>query len=198
MSAVSSGRPWIRTASIGVALLALAGCGHSGNSVATSAKTTTPGASWSPAPAAPPNPQTLLRAAALAVAQVPDGTLTFIRSDTADTGTWKVRVVTNEGTEQQVKIGADGRTVLVGPTPRNDSEADKAGHRDLVQAAHLDYRAAVNKVLAVVSDGSITELKLDREDGTTVWDADVYDTHLVEHNVEINATSGDLVSNKQD
>lgn len=197
MSTVSLRRPWIQTASIGVVLVALAGCGHSGNPVATSAKTTTSSASWSPAPAAPPNPQTLLRAAAEAVAQVPDSTLIFIQSDTADTGTWKVRVVAHEGTEQQLKIGADGRTVLVGPGPRNDSEADKARHRDLVQATHLDYRAAVNKVLAVVSDGSITELELENKDGTTVWDADVYDTHLVEHKVEINAASGDLVANRQ-
>jgi hypothetical protein len=196
MATVSS-RSWIRTASLSVVLVALAGCGHSGNPGATSAKTTTSSSSWSPAPAAPPDPQTLLHAGATALEKVPDSTLIFIQSDTADAGTWKIRVVVSDGTEQQLKIGADGITVLVGPTPRNDSETDKTKHRDLVQAAHLDYQAAVNKTLAAVPNGSITELKLDDKDGTVMWDADVYDTYLVEHKVEINAASGELAANKQ-
>jgi len=182
---------------MGVVLVALAGCGHSGNPGTTSAANTTASSSWSPAPAAPPDPQTLLRAGATAVAKVPDGTLIFIQSDTADAGTWKVRVATQDGTEQQVKTGADGITVLVGPTPRNDSDADKAKRRNLVQAARLDYQAAVNKVLAAVPNGSITELKLDDKDGTAMWDANVYDTYLVEHKVAINAASGELAANKQ-
>ncbi|KAA8957645.1 metallopeptidase [Mycobacterium sp.] len=199
MAAVLS-QSWLRTASIGVVVVALAGCGHSGKPAATSATSTdktTAGASWSPAPSAPPDPQTLLRAGSTAVAKVPDSTLIFIQSDTADAGTWKIRLATPDGNEQELKTGSDGITVLVGPTPRNDSDADKAKRRNLVQAARLDYQTAVNKVLAAVPNGSITELRLDDKDGTTLWDADVYDTYLVEHKVAINATSGDLVANKQ-
>lgn len=149
------------------------------------------------APDAPPDPQTLLRAAATAVKHVPGGTLIFIQSETDDMGTWKTHVVTADGTEQQVKVGSDGYTVLVGPTPTHDTDTDKAKHRSLVQAPHLDYQAAVTKVLAAVPDGSIGTLQLDDRNGTTMWDADVWDTNLVGHKVAINATSGELVSNKQ-
>lgn len=194
MAAISS-RPWIRAASIGVVLVALVGCGHSGNSGATSTTTTSDG--FNAAPSAPPDPQTLLRAGARAVTKVPNGTLIFIQSVTEDTGTWKVRVVTSDGGEQQVKVGSDGMTVLIGPTARNDSAADKAKRRELVQAAHIDYQAAVNKMLAAVPNGSITVLQLDDTNGATVWDADVWDINLVEHKVAINAASGELISNKQ-
>jgi uncharacterized membrane protein YkoI len=197
MAAVTS-RSWIRTALIGVVLVALAGCGHSGNPSATSATaTTTTGSSWSVAPATPPDPHTLLRAAASAVAKVPGGTLTFIQSQTDDTGTWKVRVVTPDGYEQQVKVGSDGYAVLVGPNPRKDSDADKAKRRGLVQTAHLDYQAAMNKMLAALPNGSITELELDDKNGTTMWEAVVWDTNLVGHKVAINAASGELVANNQ-
>jgi uncharacterized membrane protein YkoI len=179
--------------SIAVVLVALAGCGHyparhSGNKSAAS------GSSGSAVPAAPPNPQMLLRAAGTAVAKVPGSTLIFIQSQTDDTGTWKTHVVTSGGTEQQLKVGSDGYTVLVGPNPRNDSDADKAKRRDLVQAAHLDYRAAVDKILVAVPDGAITTLKLDDQNGTTMWEADVWDTNLVEHKVAINAASGELAA----
>ncbi|MGH3634325.1 PepSY domain-containing protein [Mycobacterium sp.] len=196
MAAVTS-RSWIRAVSIGAVLVALAGCGNSGNTSAPSATTTTTsGASWS-RPDAPPDPRTLLRTGATAVATVPNSTLIFIESETDDAGTWKVQVVTPDGTEQQMKIGVDGFTVLVGPTPKNDSAADKAEHRNLVQAAHLDYQAAVNKTLAALPNGSITKLNLDQKNGTTSWDADVWDVNLVEHQVTINAASGELVANKQ-
>jgi hypothetical protein len=184
-----------RFAFICITLLALAGCGHGGKPAATSA-TTTSSASWS-RPDAPPDPHTLLRAGATAVAAVPNSVLTFIESETDDAGTWKARVVAPDGTEQQLKIGVDGVTVLVGPTPKNDSDTDKAQHRTLIQSAHLDYQAAVNKMLGAVPNGSVTQLKLDDANNTTVWDADVWDTYLVEHKVTINAASGDVVANNQ-
>lgn len=149
------------------------------------------------APSAPPDPQTLLRAAATAVKKVPEGTLIFIQSQTDDAGTWKTHVVTPDGTEQQVKVGSDGYTVLVGPTPIKDSDADKAAHRDLIQAAHVDYQTAVNKMLAAVPDGSITTLRLESQRGTLMWDGDVWDTNLKGHKVEINAASGDLVADNK-
>lgn len=186
----------IRTAFVCITLLALAGCGHDGKPAATSA-TTTSSASW-PRPDAPPDPHTLLRAGATAVGTVPNSILTFIASETEDEGTWKARVVAPDGTEQQLKIGVDGVTVLVGPTPKNDSDTDKAQHRSLIQAAHLDYQAAVNKMLTVVPNGSITELKLDDTNNTTVWNGHVWDTNLVGHKVTINAASGEVVANKQE
>lgn len=179
----------------------LSGCANSNKAAPASslATSTSSGASWS-RPTSPPDPQTLLRAAATAAAKTPDGTLTFIESETDDAGTWKVRLTSPDGTEQQLKIGVDGLTVLVGPTPNNDSTADKEKRRALLhgaQAAQLDYRSAVDKMLAAVPNGSITELKLTDANATTVWEAQVWDTYLVEHDVTVNAVSGDLVANKQ-
>ncbi|MBS9533369.1 PepSY domain-containing protein [Mycobacterium sp. M1] len=181
---------------IAVAMLALAGCGGSGKQGAASAQSTSPEGTWS-RPDAPPDPHTLLRAGALAVGQVPDSALIFIESQTNDAGTWKVRVVTPDGSEQQLKIGADGVAVLVGPASTNDSDGDKAKRRANIDGAHLDYEAAVGKILAEVPNGSITGLSLVDMNGTIVWDADVWDTELVEHDVTINAATGAVTANRQ-
>lgn len=154
-------------------MVALTGCGHSGNSAATSATGTTPRATWS-RPSAPPDPRTLEHAAGTVVAAVPNSMLTFIRTEQG--GAWKVFVVTPAGTEQAMDAASDGGTVLVGPTPKGESDADKANNRFRVQAAHLDYRAAVDKLLAAVPNGSITELSLADSNGSTAWEADVWDT----------------------
>ncbi|HET9875105.1 MAG TPA: PepSY domain-containing protein [Mycobacterium sp.] len=189
-------RLWVGSVLVSVAVLAPAGCGNSSNPGTTSTTTTTTGAAWS-RPDTPPDPHTLLRAGGAALAAVPDSTLIFIESETDDAGTWKVRMATADGTEQQVKVGSDGVTVLVGPTPKNDSAADKAKRRANIQAAQLDYRAAVDKALAAVPNGSITKLDLDDTNGTTVWQADVWDTYIVEHQVTINASSGEITANNQ-
>jgi uncharacterized membrane protein YkoI len=137
----------------------------------------------------------LLSAGAAAVKQVPGGTLISIRSE--QSGAWKVQVATPDGTDQSMDVSSDGVTVMVGPTPRKESDAEKAEIRASVQAARLDYRAAVDKMLAAVPEGSITDLKLDDSSGTTVWEADVWDSFIVEHKVTINAASGELIANKQ-
>lgn len=179
-----------------VVALGLVSCGSNGRSGATGTPSTTPGTSWS-RPDAPPDPHTLLRAADLAVSQVPDSVLIFIESQTNDAGTWKIRVVTPDGTERQLKIGSDGMAVLVGPTATEDTDADKTKRRANIDGAHLDYRTAVGKVLAAVPNGSITELSLLDMNGTVVWDADVWDTDLVEHDVTVDAASGVVTGNRQ-
>ncbi|WP_374101681.1 PepSY domain-containing protein [Mycobacterium sp. SM1] len=176
------------------AIVGLAGCAHRGNPGATSTATTTKTATWS-RPASPPDPQVLLRAGAAAVKQVPGGTLISIRSE--QSGAWKVQVATPDGTDESMDVSSDGVTVMVGPTPRRESDADKAKIRARVQAARLDYRAAVGKMLAAVHDGAITEMKLAERNGATVWEADVWDTYIVEHKVTINAASGELIANTQ-
>lgn len=192
-------RFWVGAALVSVtsaALLGLAGCGHRNQPEATSPASTTATSTWS-RPDAPPDPHTLLRAGATALAQVPDSTLVFIASATDDAGTWTVQLVTADGTEQEAKIGVDGIAVLVGPTPRNGSDVDKANRRNNIQAARLDYRAAVQKVLAAVPNGAITELSLAERNATVVWQADVWDTELVEHQVTIDAASGEVTANQQ-
>jgi hypothetical protein len=190
----------MRTATRTVALVCvtvawLAGCGRSGDSTATTTTTsTTPHATWT-RPAAPPDPQTLLHAGSVAVAAVPNGKLTLIRSQ--DTGTWRVLVSTPDGTNQSMDVSSDGVTLMVGPTPTNESEADKAQNRARVQAARVDYRAAAEKILATIAGASISELSLGDGNGTTVWQAVAWDTYIVEHQVTIDAVSGDVIANKQ-
>lgn len=179
-----------------VAVLALAGCSGNSRSGVKSEESPTPGASWS-RPDAPPDPHTLLRAGDLAVSQVPNSVLIFIESQANDAGTWKARVVTRDGAERQLTIGSDAVSVLVGPTATDDSDADKAKRRANVDGAHLDYRAAVTRVLVAVPNGSITELSLLDMNGTVVWDADVWDAELVEHDVTIDAASGAITSNRK-
>ena len=121
----------------------------------------------------------------------------FIESQTSHAGPRKALVFTSEGTERQLKIGSDGVAVLVGPTATEDSDADKAKRRANVDGAHLDYRRAVATVLTAVPNGSITELSLLDMNGAIVWNADVWDTDLVEHDVTIDAASGAVTANRQ-
>lgn len=179
-----------------VIALAFAGCSGSGRSGTKAAGSSTPGASWS-RPDAPPDPRTLLRAGDLAVSQVRNSVLIFIESETNDAGTWRARVVTPDGAERQLTIGSDAVAVLTGPTATDDSDADKAKRRANVDGAHLDYRAAVNRVLTAVPSGAITELSLLDINGTVVWDADVWDTDLLERDVVIDAASGAITTNRQ-
>lgn len=179
-----------------VIALAFAGCSGSDRSGTKAAGSSTPGASWS-RPDAPPDPRTLLRAGDLAVSQVRNSVLIFIESETNDAGTWRARVVTPDGAERQLTIGSDAVAVLTGPTATDDSDADKAKRRANVDGAHLDYRAAVNRVLTAVPSGAITELSLLDINGTVVWDADVWDTDLLERDVVIDAASGAITTNRQ-
>jgi hypothetical protein len=177
-----------------VLIFVLAACGHTG----TSSTPTAPSSvhkSWSPPPSAPPDPQSLLRAGATAVAQVAHSMLNFI--ETEQSQAWRVRVVVPDGNEQQMDIGSDGMTVLVEPTPRNNSDAGTAARRARMAGAHLDYRAAVDKILQVVPSGSITYLSLADTSGATAWEADVWDTQLVEHKVVVDAATGAVLRNKQ-
>lgn len=192
-------RCWVGPVVVSIGLVGLVGCGNSAHpepmSSAASTATST-SALWS-RPDAPPDPRTLLRAGATALDQVPGSTLVFIQSQTDDAGTWKTELATADGAGQEVKIGVDGIAVLVGPTPHNDSDTDKAQRRADVQAARLDYRAATDRALVAVPNGSITELRLAETNGTVTWAAVVWDTELVEHQVTIDAASGQVTANKQ-
>ncbi|MGV0626679.1 PepSY domain-containing protein [Mycolicibacter minnesotensis] len=180
-----------------VVALALSGCGGTGMSGPSSEEAPAAPEAWTGSEA-PPDPDNLLRAGDLAVAQVPDSVLIFIENQTSDAGTWNAGVVAPDGTEHRLQIGADGVAVLTGPTVTEDSDADKAKRRANVDGTHLDHRGAVDRVLGAVPDSSITELSLIDVNGTVVWDADVWDDKLAEHNVTVNAASGAVIGNRSD
>ncbi|BBY25513.1 hypothetical protein [Mycobacterium stomatepiae] len=145
--------------------------------------------------AAPPDPQTPLHAGSVALATVPNGKVTLIRSQ--DTGSWRVVVAAPDGTDQSMDVSSDGVTLMVGPTPTNESDTDKAQTRAWAQAARVDYRAAAEKILATIAGASISELSLGDSNGTTVWQAVAWDSYIVEHRVTIDAVSSDVIANKQ-
>jgi uncharacterized membrane protein YkoI len=136
----------------------------------------------------------LRRAGGTATSAVPDSTLISIEAER--NARWEVQVVASDGTEHEMDVSSDGATVTSGPTAKNEGEADKAKHRDRVQSARLDYLAAADKVLAEVPEGTITELNLDSDDGTTVWESDVIDGSQMKHEVVIDAASGQVLENK--
>ncbi|MCV7029713.1 hypothetical protein [Mycobacterium sherrisii] len=176
----------------------LAGCGHGGDSTATSTLTSPSSTgvhtTWT-RPDAPPDPHNLIHAGSVALAAVPGGKLTSVKSQ--ETGSWRVLVATPDGTNQAMDVSSDGATLMVGPTPANQSDADKAETRALVQAARLDYRAAAEKILAIIAGASISALELDDSNGATVWQAVAWDTFIVEHQVTIDAATGNVIANKQ-
>lgn len=176
----------------------LAGCGHSGDSTATSSmaapSSTAVHTTWT-RPDTPPDPHNLIHAGSVALGAVPGGKLTSIKSQ--ETGTWRVLVATPDGANQAMDVSSDGATLMVGPTPANQDDSDKAKTRALVHAARLDYRTAAEKILAIIAGASISELELEDSNGATVWQAVAWDTFIVEHQVTLDAVSGNVIANKQ-
>ncbi|MFM1724892.1 PepSY domain-containing protein [Rhodococcus sp. PAM 2766] len=185
----------------GAALVALAGCGGSDDSTqdaTTTTSTATPtstttATSTGTANAAAPSTQALERAGATAVAAVPGSVLVSI--ETEHDGTWEAQVVTPDGVEHHVDVSSEGATVLGTPRVDDEDEADRAKHRDRVQAATLDFAAAAAAMLAEAPGGAVTELNLDTDNGTTVWEADVLDGSGTKHEVTIDAATGTVISN---
>ncbi|PTR31568.1 peptidase YpeB-like protein [Rhodococcus sp. OK519] len=188
----------------GAALVALAGCGNDDDSSHDTTTNTTTSVAGSSVPnssvpnssgsgSAAPSTQALERAGATAVAAVPGSVLISIESEHDQT--WEAQVVTSDGVEHHVDVSADGATVIGAPRIDNEDESDRAKHRDRVQAATLDYTAAAAAVLTAVQGGSITELNLDNDNGTTVWEADVIDGAGTKHEVTIDAATGQVLAN---
>ncbi|WP_280464004.1 PepSY domain-containing protein [Nocardia carnea] len=185
----------------GVLVVASAGCAGSDDDSAGQATTTPPVATTTSPPSAAETPaapagagtDALYRAGNTATGAVPGSTLISI--ETERDGRWEVQVVTADGTEHEMDISSDGATVTRGPTAKTEDEDDKTEHRDRTQAARLDYRAAADKVLTEVPNGTITELNLDGRNGTTVWEADVLDSSQAKQEVTVDAGSGQILQN---
>lgn len=133
----------------------------------------------------------LLRAAETALGTVPDSVVISIEVERNDTQ-WEVQVATPDGTEHEVEVSADGTKVLSGPREESEDADDKAKHKDRMAAAKLDHAAAVQAISDAVP-GRITELNLDTENGTTVWEADVIDADNVKHEVTVDAATGKVL-----
>ncbi|WP_146615772.1 PepSY domain-containing protein [Nonomuraea aridisoli] len=116
---------------------------------------------------------------------------TIMAMETEENGRrWEVQLVGRDGTEHQVDVES-GR-VVSGPVAEDSDPEDKAEHLRLVQAAKLDYAQAADKVLATVPEGRITELSLDFEQNKAVWESDVVTPNGAEHDVTVDAASGQV------
>ncbi|MDN6169324.1 MAG: PepSY domain-containing protein [Micrococcaceae bacterium] len=132
-----------------------------------------------------------------ALEEVSDSTVISI--ETEENGTrWEVQVVTSDGTEHEVDISADDGSVIGSPSTEDDDEQDRQKHQDRVDAAKVDFKEAAAKFRDAVPDARITELGLDDEHGTTVWEGDLIDDAGAKHEVQIDAGSGDVLTNSKD
>ena len=132
-----------------------------------------------------------------ALKEVPDSTVISLETENNETQ-WEVQVVTSDGTEHEVIISAEDGSVVGSPTEENDDAQDKKKHQQRVDAATVDFKEAAAKFRDAVPEARITELGLDDEHGTTVWEGDLIDGDGAKHEVQIDAGSGDVITNSQD
>jgi hypothetical protein len=156
----------------------------------------TPEASASAAPSASSSIQgndALLAAAGLAAQEVSDG---FVVSVEAERDGWEVHVVTADGGEQQLRTDASGSRLSAGPTDDRPDADDRADNKEFAQA-DVDYEQAVRSIEKEIPGSQIGELSLDTENRRTVWEADV-STGSEQRSVQVDATSGEVISNRVD
>lgn len=117
----------------------------------------------------------------------------FEGARTPDARRWEVDVATADGVAHEVEISADGTQVVRGPTPKTDSAADRTERVRRLAAATVDFEAATEIVAGRYPAGRITELDLDDSDGRVVWEADVLAADGSKHEVEVDASTGEIV-----
>jgi len=135
----------------------------------------------------------LLAAAGLAAQEMSDGTVVSIE---AERDGWEVHVVTSDGGEQQLRTDPAGARVIAGPTDDRPDADDRADNKEFTQT-DVDYEAAVRAIEKEIPSGQINELSLDFENRRAVWEADV-STGSAQRSVQIDATNGDVLSNRID
>ncbi|MGO2534100.1 PepSY domain-containing protein [Arthrobacter rhombi] len=132
-----------------------------------------------------------------ALKEVPDSTVISLETENNETQ-WEVQVVTSDGTEHEVSISAEDGSVIGSPTEESDDAQDKKKHQKRVDAATVDFKEAAAKFRDAVPEARIAELGLDDEHGTTVWEGDLIDGDGAKHEVQIDARSGDVITNSKD
>ena len=176
----------------------------SATSASESAAEPTPTASASPTESSSATPSArpttnaqgsdaLLAAGALALKEVSDGTVASIESERDG---WEVHVVSASGDEQQLRTDASGKKLTSGPTDDRPDAEDRAENTQFTQA-EINYKSAVKAVEGEVDGAEIRELSLDRDNGRTVWEADVM-VGSQQRQVQVDAESGKTLSNRVD
>ncbi|MFI7418358.1 PepSY domain-containing protein [Nonomuraea sp. NPDC049684] len=151
----------------------------------------------SPSPGATsmkPGAGELKDAAKVAMAAVPGSKVVSVESE--ENGMlWEVKVVGSDGTEHQVDVQAG--KVVKGPTTEQMDEQEKAEMHTRITEAKLDYAQAADKVAAAVPEGHVAKLKLDTENGKTVWQSDVMTPDGTKHEVMVDAATGEVTKKNE-
>ena len=100
------------------------------------------------------------------------------------------------GEEQQLRTDASGERLVSGPTDDRPDAEDRAENQQFAQAA-VSYKRAVRAVEGEVDGAEIRDLSLDRDNGRTLWEADVV-VGSQQRQVQIDADNGKIVSNRAD
>lgn len=95
-------------------------------------------------------------------------------------------------------VAADGRRVVAGPFVEPDEADDLAENSSAVQAARLDHRNGVDKLLSTDPGAQVTDLDLGYDDGRLEWDAEIIDGQQAQRSITIDAVSGQVLRNEFD
>ncbi len=107
---------------------------------------------------------------------------------------WEVELFEPGASAHQVKVSADGSQVIEGPTAQADSDADTMQRRGRLAKATVDFEGAARAIASRYPNSAITELGLDDSGGRVVWEADVVAADGTSHEMAIDATSGEVMS----
>lgn len=134
-------------------------------------------------------------AAEAALDSHPDTQVTEISlEDEDDNPYWEVQLVSSDG-KWEVKVDAANGEIL-----KDEEESSKKldKYLDRLSGAKFDYAEAINKVMDEVGEGDLTELELDDEHGTVVWEADVRIDGGNKREVIVDAATGEILKNEID
>ncbi|GAA2494069.1 PepSY domain-containing protein [Streptomyces longisporus] len=108
---------------------------------------------------------------------------------------WKVDVVTDKGVEHEVTVNAaDGKVT----GSRVDQDDDRDGDATPAGPARTDLGRAVDASLGKVP-GTVTSAEFEDDHGrTAAWQVDVTDAKGTEHEVTVDAGSGEVTATDTD
>lgn len=180
--------------------LGLAACGGDDDRstpTATETVTADPSASSSETPTADGSAAAgdgdLETAAQTALGEI-DGTVFSVDLD--DQG-WDVSIVSANGEENDVDLGADATTVIRGPVVDTSDDNDDAAERERLLGASLDYLAAI-EAAAGQAQGAVTGVDLSEENGTAIWEVQFDEDTATAMTVEVDAQTGEVLRTEQD
>ncbi|MCD4533887.1 hypothetical protein LRP67_07315 [Nocardioides sp. cx-169] len=188
----------------GTLALALASCGDddsdsdadSSASPTASAPSSSGTSSESPSAPGAADDTALLAAGATALDAVNGGTVFSVDQEA---GSWDVEVVTPDGTENKLRVSADGSTVERGPSAeRGDDADDRAERRTLLDDTTVDYANAIRSARGTAPAGSVTGVDLELDRGAPTWDVHLDEDTPEEQTVTVDGVTGKVKGTERD